>query len=125
MVGTPSGAHSRDPLALPTLRFVRYARLLRNLPEGLADRKDGMPDQPGILHRRLPMLYCFPINRVADHLREGGDIRIFGEEAMMPAFLLRPDQHQFELALPNDAAAEPFEHRTAFPAIGRIGFRAG
>ena len=36
-----------------------------------------------------------------------------------------PDQHQFEPALPDDPAAEPFEHRPAFPAIGRIGFRAG
>jgi hypothetical protein len=25
-VGTPSGAHSRDPLALPTLRFCVFAR---------------------------------------------------------------------------------------------------
>ena len=36
-----------------------------------------------------------------------------------------PDQHQFEPALPDDAAAEPFEHRAAFAPIGRVGFRAG
>src|SRR5262245_29594052 len=43
---------------------------------------------------------------------------------MVPAFLLRANQHQFETALPDDAAAEPFEHRAAFAPIGRVGVRA-
>ena len=37
----------------------------------------------------------------------------------------RADQHQFEPALPDDAPAEPLEHRAAFAAISRIGLRAG
>src|SRR6187402_1389740 len=43
---------------------------------------------------------------------------------MVPALLLRADQHQLEPALPDDAAAEALEHRAAVAAIGRIGFRA-
>src|SRR3954465_6541235 len=43
---------------------------------------------------------------------------------MVPALGLGADQHQLEPALPDDAAAEAFEHRAAVAAIGRIGFRA-
>src|SRR5215467_8183983 len=44
---------------------------------------------------------------------------------MVPALVLATDQHQFEPALPDDAAAEPLEHRPAFAAISRVGFGAG
>jgi hypothetical protein len=76
-------------------------------------------------HRRLAVLHRFPINRIADHLGEGGDAWIFGDEAVIPAFLHWADQHQFEAPLPDDPAAQPFKHRPAFPAISRIGLRAG
>src|SRR5690348_7611424 len=80
-----------------------------------------MPDQPGIPNRGLAVLYRLPVDGIADHLDEGADARIFGDEAMVPAFLLRADQHQLEPALPDDAAAEALEHRAAVTAIGRIG----
>ena len=71
------------------------------------------------------MLDRLAIGGIADHLGEGGDAGVFGDEAMVPALVRRSDQHQLETALPDDPAAQPLEHRTAFPAIGRIGFRAG
>ncbi len=69
----------------------------------------------------LAVLHRFAIDRIADHLDEGGDAWIFGDEAVIPALLLRADQHQLEPALPDDAAAEALEHRAAFAPIGRIG----
>src|SRR5713226_5150708 len=71
------------------------------------------------------MFHRFPVNGIADHFRKRRNAWIFGDEAVVPAFLRRAYQHQFEPALPHDAAAEAFEHRSAFPAIGRIGFGAG
>src|SRR5579883_1031677 len=62
------------------------------------------------------------IDRIADHLDEGGDFRIFRNEAVMPMLILRADQHQFETALPDHLAANAREHRTAFAPVGRIGF---
>src|SRR5213079_3255442 len=102
----------------------RTIQLIRNFAKGLADRQHGVADQARILDRSLPMFHRLAINRIADHFGEGGDGRIFGDEAMVPALGLGSDQHQFEPALPDDFAAEPLEHRPAFPAIGRIGFRA-
>ena len=107
-------------LSWPPISFT----LFRNFPERLADRQDRVPDQARILDRRLAVFHRFPVDGIADHFGEGGDARIFGDEAVVPALRLGPDQHQFEAALPDDAAAEPLEHRAAFPAIGRIGFRA-
>src|ERR1700730_14545833 len=101
-------------VALPTLR-------IRNLTKRLSDRKNGMPDQAGILDRGLAMFHCLPVNRITDHFRKCRNAWIFGDEAMVPTLFRRPDQHQFEPALPHDPAAQPFEHRPAFPAIGRIG----
>ena len=98
--------------------------LSRNLPKIPADRQHGVPDQPGILHRRLSMLHSLPVDGIADHLDEGGDAGVFGDEAMVPALGLGTNQHQLEPALPDDASAEPLEHRAALAAIGRIGFRA-
>src|SRR5262249_35528263 len=130
-------AHHRNPryqfwwarFALPTLQQkiggVRAADFsLRNLPERLPDWQHRVPDQAGIFHRRLAVLHRFAVDGVADHLGEGGDAWIFGDEAMVPALLLGTDQHQLESALPDDAAAEALEHRAALAAIGRIGFRA-
>src|SRR5437667_10692901 len=102
----------------------RTFQLIRNLAKGLADRQHGMPDQARILDRGLTMLHRLAVNWIADHFGEGGDARIFGDEAMVPALGLGADQHQFELALPHDPPAELLEHRPAFPAIGGIGFRA-
>ena len=51
-----------------------------------------MPDQPRILHRGLAVLHGFAVDGIADHLGERGDAGIFGDEAMIPAFLLRADQ---------------------------------
>src|SRR5260370_24363162 len=70
------------------------------------------------------MLHRFAIDGIADHLGEGGNTRIFGDEAVIPALLLRPDQHQFEPALPDDPAAQPRKHRPALSSISRISFRA-
>ena len=84
-----------------------------------------MADQARILDRRLTVLHGFAVDGIADHLGERRDAGIFGDEAMVPALLLRADQHQFEPPLPDDPPAQPFEHRPAFPAIGRIGFRTG
>ena len=82
-----------------------------------------MADQAGILDGGLAVLHGFAIDGIADHLGERRDAWIFGDEAVIPALRLGPDQHQFEPALPDDAAAEPFEHRAAFAPIGRVGLR--
>src|SRR4029078_4052457 len=100
------------------------SQLLRHLAEILAYRQHGMPDQPGILHRRLAMLHRFAVDRIADHLDESGNAWIFGNEAMIPALVLRADQHSFEWTLADDLATKPREHRAALAAIGGIGFRA-
>ena len=71
------------------------------------------------------MFHRLTVNGIADHLGERADIRILGDEAMIPPLFLRPDQHQFKPALPDDPPTEPRKHRAAFPAIGRIGLRAG
>src|SRR5229473_6863806 len=103
----------------------RLVALRRNLAERLADRKHGVADQARILDRGLAVFHRFAIDGVADHLGESGDAWIFSDESVVPALLLRPDQHQFEPALPDDPATEPFEHRPAFSPIGRVGFPAG
>src|SRR6266404_6018445 len=71
------------------------------------------------------MFHRFPVQRIADHLGEGGNTWIFGDEAMVPTLFRRTDQHQFEPSLPDDPAAQPLEYRPAFPAVGRICFGAG
>src|SRR5262245_51400338 len=71
------------------------------------------------------MLHRLAIDGIADHFDEGCDRRIFRDEAVVPAFLRRADQHQLEPSLPDDPPAEPFEHRPALAAISRIGFRPG
>jgi hypothetical protein len=71
------------------------------------------------------MFHRLAVHGIADHFRKRGDAWIFGDEAVVPAFLRGADQHQFEPALPDDASAQPFEHRSAFPSIGRISFGAG
>src|SRR5437667_5578833 len=98
--------------------------LFWNLAECLSDRQDRVADQPGILDRRLAVLDRFAIDGISDHLDKRGDAWIFGDETMIPTLFLRPDQHQFKPALPDDQPAEPRKHRFAFPAVGRIGFRA-
>jgi hypothetical protein len=99
--------------------------LLRYFPKRFPDRQHRVPDQAGILDPGLTVFDRFPIDGVADHFGERRNGWIFGDEGVIPAIFLRPDQHQFEPALPDDLTAEPFEHRAAFVAIGGIGFRAG
>ena len=82
-----------------------------------------MADQAGILDRGLAVLDRFAVDRIADHLGERRNAWVFGDEAVVPALLCRPDQHQLEPPLPDDPATQPLEHRPAFPAIGGIGFR--
>src|SRR3979490_776035 len=71
------------------------------------------------------MFHGLAVDGIADHFRKSSNAWIFGDEAVVPAFLRRADQHQFKPALPDDAPAQPFEHRPAFPSIGRIGLGAG
>src|SRR6266481_7975365 len=71
------------------------------------------------------MFHRFPVHRIADHLGEGGNTWIVGDEAMVPTLFRRTDRHQFEPSLPDDPAAQPLEYRPAFPAVGRICFGAG
>ena len=68
---------------------ICFCVLFRNLAESLADRQHRVPDQARILDRRLAVLHRFAIDGIADHLGEGRDARIFGDEAMIPALLLR------------------------------------
>src|SRR5437867_8300076 len=128
------GREQRNPssqeTALPALMGIAslqpsYNRLLlRNFSKRLADWQHRVADQAGILDGGLAVLHRFAVDGIADHLGERRNAWIFGDEAAIPALRLGPDQHQFEPALPDDAAAEPFEHRAAFAPIGRIGFRA-
>src|SRR4051794_15349158 len=70
------------------------------------------------------MLNGFAIDGIADHFNESGDAWVFRDEAVVPALLSWPDEHQFEPALPDHLATEAHEHWSAVAAIGRIGFRA-
>src|SRR3954454_8689876 len=71
------------------------------------------------------MLDCLAVDRISYHFHKGFDPRILGDEAQIPALLAWPDQHEFELAPPDDLATETREYRGAVTAIGSIGFRAG
>src|SRR5258708_19361511 len=97
----------------------------RNFTKCLADGERRKADQPRVLYRRLAVLDGFAVNWIADHFDEGGDIRIFRDEAVIPALVGWADQHQLKPALPHDPAAEPSKHRPAVAAVSRIGFRAG
>jgi hypothetical protein len=97
---------------------------LRDLAKRLAGRQRFQADQSRVFHRGLPVFDRLAVNRIADHLDEGGNAWIFRDEAVIPAFFRRADQHQFETALPRDLAAEAREHRAAFAAVGSIGLRA-
>src|SRR5690242_4868706 len=78
--------------------------LLRYLAKILPNRQHGVTDQSRVLHGGLAVLHCLAIDGIADHLDEGRDAGVFGDEAMVPALLLGSDQHQLELTLPDDAA---------------------
>src|ERR1700719_970576 len=99
--------------------------LSRNLAKGLAVRERLQSDEPRILDRGLTVFHRLAVHRIADHLDERANARIFRDEAMIPIFVRRSDQHQFEAALPCHLAAEAREHRPALAAVGGIGFRAG
>src|SRR4029078_9835760 len=86
----------------------------RNLAKRLADRQHRMTDQAGILDRGLAVLDRFAVDRIADHLGKRRDAWVFGDEAVVPALLCRPDEHQLETPLPDDPATQPLEHRTSF-----------
>src|SRR5271169_3626668 len=120
----PSRAHSCTCLPMRRLRRKaprRSSRTFRNLAKRLAGGEWFQADQPRILDRGLPVFHGFPIERIADHFDKGGNAGIFGDEAMIPAFLRWPDQHQFKAALPDHLAAETGEDGAAFTAIGGIG----
>src|SRR5258708_8438696 len=97
----------------------------RNFTKGLADGEQRKADQPRVLYRRLAVLDGFAVDGIADHFDEGSDIRIFRDEAVIPALVGWSDEHQFKPALPSDPAAAPSKHRPAVAAVSRIGFRAG
>src|SRR5258708_32942747 len=97
----------------------------RNFTKCLADGERRKADQPRVLYRRLAVLDGFAVNWIADHFDEGGDIRIFRDEAVIPALVRWADQHQLKPSLPYDPPAEPSKHRPAVAAVSRIGFRAG
>src|SRR5712671_7186533 len=63
------------------------AALNRNFTKRLADGKGRQADEPRVLHRRLTVLDGFAVNGIADHLDEGPDARIFGDEAVIPALV--------------------------------------
>src|SRR6476469_5944713 len=94
-----------------TIVDKRPPALLRHLTKRFSDRQHRMPDQSRILDACLTVLHRFPIDGITDHLGERSNAWIFGDEAMIPALLLGPDQHQFKFPLPNDPAAQPFKHR--------------
>src|SRR5258708_19611816 len=96
----------------------------RNFTKGFADGERGKEDQRRVLYRRLAVLDGFAVDGIADHFDEGSDIRIFRDEAVIPALVRWADQHQLKPALPYDPAAEPSKHRPAVAAVSRIGFRA-
>src|ERR1700674_3609159 len=82
-------------------------------------------DQARIHYGRLAVLHCLAIDGVAQHLDEGRDRGIFGDEHPVPVLArLGPDQHQLEGALPYDAAADALEYRRAVAAIGGVGLGA-
>src|SRR5581483_7532472 len=109
--------------APPEFRSTRSADL-RNLAKGLAGCERLQADQARVFHRGLAMFHRLAVDGIADHFDEGANARIFRDEAVIPVFALRPDQHQFEAALPCHLAAKAREHRTALAAVGRVGLRA-
>src|SRR6267142_997397 len=122
----PSQAtHLMVGTALCTFAHPTISGSLRYLAKGLADRQHGVPDQVGILDRRLAMFDRFAVDGIPDHFRKCRNARIFGDEARIPALFGRPHQHQLDPPLPDNLSAEPLEHRAALPAIRRIGLRAG
>src|ERR1700723_3599369 len=65
----------------------RRSFVFRDLAKGLAGGKRLQSDQPRVFHGGLPVFDRLAIDRVADHLDEGGNARIFGDEAVIPVFL--------------------------------------
>src|SRR5277367_5537655 len=61
--------------------------------EANSDRPRRQADEPRILHPSLPVLDRFAVDGVADHGDEGGDSRVLGDEAEVPALLRWTDQH--------------------------------
>jgi hypothetical protein len=98
--------------------------LFDDLSEALACRNRGQTDQTGIVDRGFPMLDRFAIDRIANHFDECGHRWIFRDEANISPFVTGSDQHEFELALPDNAAAKPGDHRSPFTVVGGIGVGA-
>src|SRR5260370_29021393 len=92
----------------------------RNFTKCLADGERRKADQPGILYRCLAVLDGFAVDGIADHFDEGGNARVFRDEAVIPALVRWADEHQFKPALPYDPAAEPSKHRPPVAAVSRI-----
>src|SRR5271168_2449318 len=99
--------------------------LCRGSAEANSDRAGREADEPRILHRRLPVLDRFAVDGVANHGDEGGDNRVLGDEAEIPALRRRPDQGVLEGAAPDDRPPEARENRPALSPVGGIGLSPG